>query len=89
MKYGAVFQSTFPRGERLRLPVVTLVFPLFQSTFPRGERHLGRDISSYIRDFNPRSRVGNDKIEKFVFLFLQLFQSTFPRGERQNDGIPI
>ena len=32
------FQSTFPRGERLRYPNISLPLFLFQSTFPRGER---------------------------------------------------
>ena len=33
-----VFQSTFPRGERLRGSAAHLLFDKFQSTFPRGER---------------------------------------------------
>ena len=32
----------------------------FQSTFPRGERLGARKFGTYILDFNPRSRVGND-----------------------------
>ena len=33
-----LFQSTFPRGERLELKHTTMIFRIFQSTFPRGER---------------------------------------------------
>ena len=55
-----LFQSTFPRGERpsssTRIPFLSQ----FQSTFPRGERHKFLCSSGEIRNFNPRSRVGND-----------------------------
>ena len=34
-----VFQSTFPRGERLTWMSQNKLLSLFQSTFPRGERH--------------------------------------------------
>ena len=34
---------------------------LFQSTFPRGERRCKNWIYSVTENFNPRSRVGNDK----------------------------
>ena len=33
-----LFQSTFPRGERLSRPCFKPLLHLFQSTFPRGER---------------------------------------------------
>ena len=39
-------------------------FVLFQSTFPRGERRSKRSDSDYFTDFNPRSRVGNDSINR-------------------------
>ena len=32
------FQSTFPRGERLRIAIPPYYSRTFQSTFPRGER---------------------------------------------------
>ena len=54
------FQSTFPRGER---PVPMVHFPTgtrFQSTFPRGERRFAHNHIRHTRNFNPRSRVGND-----------------------------
>ena len=35
---------------------------LFQSTFPRGERPSLDDIPLQTQDFNPRSRVGNDRV---------------------------
>ena len=35
-----------------------------------------------MRNFNPRSRVGNDSAQSFRLLPWKPFQSTFPRGER-------
>ena len=54
----------------------------FQSTFPRGERQKLWIYSYQSAYFNPRSRVGNDRIKMSIFFKLPLFQSTFPRGER-------
>ena len=39
-------------------------------------------MSFLVRNFNPRSRVGNDDKLR-AFPFFPLFQSTFPRGERR------
>ena len=57
-----LFQSTFPRGERLIGADGTLEDRQFQSTFPRGERPT-EYVGNYtlLLNFNPRSRVGNDK----------------------------
>ena len=54
------FQSTFPRGERLSEGVSMILSDLFQSTFPRGERRNSSADWSKCKNFNPRSRVGND-----------------------------
>ena len=54
------FQSTFPRGERLRCVVDTMTITAFQSTFPRGERPNWLKHVPQLLDFNPRSLVGND-----------------------------
>ena len=61
--YGfSTFQSTFPRGERQRFTVAKLKAGKFQSTFPRGERRRTHSITTHwYCNFNPRSRVGNDK----------------------------
>ena len=56
----------------------------FQSTFPRGERPDLKQSNSTYTDFNPRSRVGNDELNRIESATLQIFQSTFPRGERHN-----
>ena len=40
------------------------------------------NLCTYICHFNPRSRVGNDKMYIGTFWLIE-FQSTFPRGERQ------
>ena len=34
-----VFQSTLPRGERLKISLFITAIIIFQSTLPRGERH--------------------------------------------------
>ena len=58
----AVFQSTFPRGERLRYGSIDGNSIKFQSTFPRGERQNVCRLFLIFCHFNPRSRVGNDAI---------------------------
>ena len=54
------FQSTFPRGERRTGGTVVDSDYRFQSTFPRGERHIVGMGCKASKNFNPRSRVGND-----------------------------
>ena len=39
-RYNTIFQSTFPRGERLEALLRPSWLQEFQSTFPRGERHI-------------------------------------------------
>ena len=69
-------------GTTRQYRLLELRYYQFQSTFPRGERRLSIAIFLHKKNFNPRSRVGNDK------LFIPYpsphgrFQSTFPRGER-------
>ena len=64
------FQSTLPRGERLRRKRAPCPLFLFQSTLPRGERP-GRSASRTSgRRFNPRSRAGSDgytDVEAYAF----------------------
>ena len=55
-----IFQSTFPRGERQGGRDPFLYVSVFQSTFPRGERRYSGSELPQFRNFNPRSRVGND-----------------------------
>ncbi len=80
----AVFQSTFPRGERRRETKKAMFGWAFQSTFPRGER---RSLSCiFIHDelfqstFPRGERLRYGSIDGNSIKF----QSTFPRGERQN-----
>ena len=92
-----IFQSTFPRGERLMTDIKEAGLKLFQSTFPRGERpcnqcnqgfHIG--ISIHVPAWGTTDLSTKPD-------WCPLFQSTFPRGERQreayengfNDGISI
>ena len=55
------FQSTFPRGERQEARAQAEAGRVFQSTFPRGERLQLSVHGGVAGNFNPRSRVGNDK----------------------------
>ena len=61
---------------------------IFQSTFPRGERLCQECIRTGRENFNPRSLVGNDDLQKVIDDCPLKFQSTFPRGERQLTDYP-
>ena len=66
-----LFQSTFPRGERLSTLFTSIRDIAFQSTFPRGERRSSAFFQSSLFHFNPRSLVGNDgKFSQIFFVFL-------------------
>ncbi len=56
----------------------------FQSTLPRRERLLESVNPVVACDFNPRSRVGSDRIPRFKNIIFVRFQSTLPRRERQS-----
>ena len=78
-----LFQSTFPRGERLHSRMYMSDGLIFQSTFPRGERRRQCCTRQPFINFNPRSLVGNDSP--------QLLQATIhshfnPRSLVGNDG---
>ena len=62
MRY--LFQSTFPRRERLSSVQTLSNWLQFQSTFPRRERRAISGYTSCAACFNPRSRVGNDIHER-------------------------
>ena len=58
-----MFQSTHPRGVRLKLPFNVRVIGKFQSTHPRGVRpSTALPISWPTSRFNPRTRVGCDAL---------------------------
>ena len=85
--FSMIFQSTFPRGERhiqvsdLRNNVVISIHvPAWGTTVSTVCK------SGLKRNFNPRSRVGNDRTGLFYYDSTGKFQSTFPRGERQRTG---
>ena len=78
------FQSTFPRGERLKWVGKNELRALFQSTFPRGER---LDMAYHFplsQDFNPRSRVGNDKHVCFLVSHSSSFNPRSRVGQVRN-----
>ena len=57
----SVFQSTPPRGGRLKFYKIPKRILMFQSTPPRGGRHrMTQGISLRNDCFNPRPRVGGD-----------------------------
>ena len=78
----SIFQSTFPRGERLLSGGAGIGDLQFQSTFPRGERHWHDhpecsrvQISIHVPAWGTTLRLSTHLLSK-------IFQSTFPRGER-------
>ena len=87
-KPANMFQSTHPRGVRLRT-ICGLRFTItFQSTHPRGVRPKeGRVRGKASPRFNPRTHGGCDYAYRAIELGLEVFQSTHPRGVRQRFGL--
>ena len=78
-----VFQSTLPRGERLRLTCRAGRGEVFQSTLPRGERPPSttgrrRTVFQSTLPRGERPRATSDRRRP------GWFQSTLPRGERRS-----
>ena len=78
-----MFQSTFPRRERL-FSIIQLIYKGYVSIHvpAKGTTHSGNDILYQHHGFNPRSREGNDTKGVSPTGALWMFQSTFPRRER-------
>jgi len=76
------FQSTHPRGVRLRNTFKYGTVITFQSTHPRGVRPPSSRASLMPISFNPRTRAGCDSPPKDSLLHPCVFQSTHPRGVR-------
>ena len=55
---------------------------MFQSTRPRGARPAAYSANFFADSFNPRARVGRDKLVS-IFRKIFWFQSTRPRGARR------
>ena len=62
------FQSTLPRRERQTYFCFFVDVFIFQSTLPRRERQYWRKTQTSIYDFNPRSRVGSDILQRTLVL---------------------
>ena len=77
-----MFQSTRPRGARLKKTVEIVFSGKFQSTRPRGARLFFKDKAAKSECFNPRAHGGRDAIASGVWMFVSRFQSTRPRGAR-------
>ena len=76
------FQSTHPRGVRLKsVPLLRLSFK-FQSTHPRGVRRRYRVTRQSHGSFNPRTHEGCDLCVIYRHSENKMFQSTHPRGVR-------
>ena len=58
------------------------MYTVFQSTFPRGERRPYSAKFRGLRNFNPRSRVGNDK---FYYIWCGRGTDFNPRSRVGND----
>ena len=56
-----MFQSTHPRGVRLRLLIFITIYSMFQSTHPRGVRRWQGKTVKTIKCFNPRTHEGCDQ----------------------------
>ena len=78
----ALFQSTRPRGARLRIYLKTPMVTRFQSTRPRGARPTSASPCCRKCCFNPRAREGRDLHGETIEEMRQEFQSTRPRGAR-------
>ena len=90
------FQSTRPRGARLWSTHAGSDATSFQSTRPRGARPLIIGSSPCLNScFNPRARVGRDRVVNVDYRVGYLFQSTRPRGARhpflrcEHDRFPV
>ena len=59
---AVMFQSTHPCGVRLCLSPLLVVTRVFQSTHPCGVRPRERRFYNIYGGFNPRTRVGCDRI---------------------------
>ena len=79
--WGAEFQSTHPRGVRLRTLDMSDAMEEFQSTHPRGVRRGHDPFRGAFGHFNPRTRVGCDDSSVRICSSSR-FQSTHPRGVR-------
>ncbi len=78
-----LFQSTHPRGVRHYVFYVEAYGGEFQSTHPRGVRRIDCIQGYTSTDFNPRTRVGCDRLETMRGQLEAVFQSTHPRGVRR------
>ena len=76
------FQSTLPRGERLRLALRSVHSMAFQSTLPRGERPAVSPRSASPTGFQSTLPRGERRPCVAGIREVNEFQSTLPRGER-------
>ena len=70
-----------------RMAIVAMCRMVFQSTHPCGVRLVNTFFYIAHESFNPRTRVGCDKIKTGVTLLTRLFQSTHPCGVRRSKTI--
>ena len=77
------FQSARPRGARRCVDGADVGGAPFQSARPRGARHPSATVLETSGRFNPRARVGRDRIPARPYLRPAVFQSARPRGARQ------
>ena len=80
---GGMFQSTHPHGVRPHNSLGMVRFVMFQSTHPHGVRRTCMDMHLLVDCFNPRTRMGCDRIPLPLQAVHIRFQSTHPHGVRQ------
>ena len=84
---GLALQDTIsihaPAWGATRVAVLNeMPFHQFQSTLPHGERLTTGVTAGAAPYFNPRSRMGSDRLTRDPELRTTKFQSTLPHGER-------
>ena len=77
------FQSTFPRGERLRPPAVICHYSKISIHVPSWGTTSTVDVCSYSFKISIHVPSWGTTEKSPVITGLTLFQSTFPRGERR------
>ena len=97
MCHTAYFNPRPPHGERRFIPDIPIIIDIFQSTPPHEERqatpaataHWGATIYLYTTFllslyFNPRSRMGSDRLTQILIYKLQHFNPRSHMGSDQD-----
>ena len=86
---ASMFQSTLPRGERLRAGVLKEIWTGVSIHAPTWGATPVYPQSSDIHGFNPRPHAGSDTAASTIDKSSSRLQSTLPRGERREPANPL